>query len=64
MVLVCSVLVCVRAYRDLSGEQSVPERQLAVVALAAVEALVVLSLTNDLRSQLRSMCQRFGSSVW
>jgi O-antigen ligase len=50
-VIACSVLVCFGAYRHLRGEQLVLERQLAVVGLAAVEMLVVLSLTNDLRSQ-------------
>jgi O-antigen ligase len=46
-----AVFVCFGAYRVFREEQFALERQLAVVTLAAIELLVVLSLTNDLRSQ-------------
>jgi O-antigen ligase len=47
----CAALVCLLAYRAFGGEPWSLEQQVAVVGLAAVEVMVVLSLTNDLRSQ-------------
>jgi O-antigen ligase len=43
--------LCFGAYRSFKDEQFALEQQLAIVGLAAVETLAVLSLTNDLRSQ-------------
>jgi hypothetical protein len=50
-IIVCSVLVCFAAYRRLGHEGSEFERSFAVLGLGAIEAFVVLGMTNDMHSQ-------------
>jgi O-antigen ligase len=51
LIVACAAIVCVNAYRGVGGEEWAFERQFVVVALGAVEAYFMLSLTNDLKSQ-------------
>jgi O-antigen ligase len=48
--LMCSMVVCVGAYRALRDPECKFERQFAVVALGALEVYLVLSITNDLKA--------------
>ena len=45
-----AAFVCFRSYRALDGPQVAFERQFAVIAIGALEVLVVLGLTNDLKA--------------